>query len=296
MAGHPNNLDYLPVMLWYPGSANPLPGIFGYRLIYAGDGVIGNKWSNYRAPPYRAGHHSIQRVIAGSGAIEVDGTWHALRPGMVVVVPGHRWLRRRGDAGLHLRFAGFVVEPASADFALGACPVPVVAEAADAAVLKAGLVAALALMRGPTPVTVARVVAGLVVAGALLGEHSTGPLPVPIPPAVQRACAFLDRSYRDTPSLAAVAAAAGRSANHLHQAFRAALGCTPATYAERLRLRDAQLLLADPGLPIAEVAQRCGYDDPFHFSRVVKRVYGSSPRALRQRLEGFVCLGRPQGP
>ena len=42
MAGHPNNLDYLPVMLWYPGSANPLPGIFGYRLIYAGDGVIGN--------------------------------------------------------------------------------------------------------------------------------------------------------------------------------------------------------------------------------------------------------------
>ena len=160
-------------MLWCSASAVPLPGALGYRLLLAGEGEYGTDWSTKGVSPYRSACHSIQVVLAGSGAIQIDGTWHPLRSGETVVVPGHRWLRRRGRVGLRLRFANFTVEPTRVDFDLGACPGLVVAGPADAAVLSGCLLAA--LRGGPsTPAAGARVVAGLAVACALLAEGAAG--------------------------------------------------------------------------------------------------------------------------
>jgi AraC-like DNA-binding protein len=271
-------------MLWLPGSRLPLPGPAGFRLVNAGEGEVGRAWTS-PATPYRAEHPSIQWVLAGRGAIAVDGAWQALEAGAITLIPGHRWLRRRGEAGLRLRWVGFTIEPPRADRELGACPGAVVVAPAQRPPLEAGVLAALALVRGEaSPAATARALAGLATACALLAEAGGGQVPPPLPPPVARAVDLLDRHYRRNPPLAELARAAGRSPNHLHQAFRAALGCTPAAYAEQLRLRDAQVLLADPALTVAEVARRCGYADPFHFSRVVRRACGASPLALRRRL------------
>lgn len=43
----------------------------------------------------------------------------------------------------------------------------------------------------------------------------------------------------------------------------------------------AEHLLRTTDLPLAEVAERCGYPDPLHFSRVVRRHFGMAPRRLR---------------
>jgi AraC-like DNA-binding protein len=68
-------------------------------------------------------------------------------------------------------------------------------------------------------------------------------------------------------------------------AFRAAFlrctGATPRAWLERRRIAHAATLLRDAGLPVAAAAAEVGYDDPFHFTRVFRRVMGRSPRAWR---------------
>jgi AraC-like DNA-binding protein len=36
-------------------------------------------------------------------------------------------------------------------------------------------------------------------------------------------------------------------------------------------------------LTVAEIADRCGFQSPFHFSRLVNQLHGCSPRAVRSR-------------
>lgn len=57
----------------------------------------------------------------------------------------------------------------------------------------------------------------------------------------------------------------------------------------RLRVNLAvDLLISAPDLLVKQVAERAGFDDPFHFSRVFKRIQGISPAAFR-RMHG--CTG-----
>lgn len=70
-------------------------------------------------------------------------------------------------------------------------------------------------------------------------------------------------------------------------AFRAAVhrltGRSPRAWLEQRRFERARSLLLSTDRPIARIAAACGYDDPFHFSRVCRRLTGLSPRRLRQQ-------------
>lgn len=63
------------------------------------------------------------------------------------------------------------------------------------------------------------------------------------------------------------------------------LGDTLQRSAEREKMAWACALLSDRSLPfsISEVSDRVGYNDPLYFSKVFKRHFGQSPRALRNR-------------
>ena len=64
-------------------------------------------------------------------------------------------------------------------------------------------------------------------------------------------------------------------------AFRAATGRSPRDYLEARRIRSAQHLLLGTDRPIAAVAAAVGFEDPYHFSRVFRRVVGKAPRMYR---------------
>lgn len=64
-------------------------------------------------------------------------------------------------------------------------------------------------------------------------------------------------------------------------------GKSPSDWLEDLRFEKAKRLMQDPMLKINSIAMRCGYDDPYHFSRVFKRNSGVSPRAYRQKNLGI---------
>ena len=64
-------------------------------------------------------------------------------------------------------------------------------------------------------------------------------------------------------------------------AFRRTTGELPHRFFEHRRIEAAQQLLSETELSIADIAAACGYEDPFHFSRVCKRVSGKPPSAWR---------------
>lgn len=84
----------------------------------------------------------------------------------------------------------------------------------------------------------------------------------------------------DLPRLARIA---GLSSSRFHAVFRAAFGVAPARWIQERRLGRARELLAGSELPVHEVAQRAGFQDPFHFSRIFKRREGLAPVAYRER-------------
>ena len=69
----------------------------------------------------------------------------------------------------------------------------------------------------------------------------------------------------------------------LHRLFTRRYGVAPVQYLGRLRMRLALELLAETQLPIADVAVRCGLPDHSHFSKLIARHTGFSPRVYRQK-------------
>ncbi len=100
---------------------------------------------------------------------------------------------------------------------------------------------------------------------------------------VDRALRHMEEHLGDPDCLAGAHAAAGLSRNALIYQFRERLGTTPARYLWRLRTERGVAMLGDTGLTVAEIAERCGFANPFHFSRLVRRIQGMNPTEVRRR-------------
>ncbi|MBE1203415.1 helix-turn-helix domain-containing protein [Aminobacter carboxidus] len=57
-------------------------------------------------------------------------------------------------------------------------------------------------------------------------------------------------------------------------------------FAKELTVTHGRQLLLHSDLPVMEIAERCGYKNPYHFSRQIRLHFGRSPTELRLR-EGY---------
>ncbi|MEI2454305.1 AraC family transcriptional regulator [Lysobacter firmicutimachus] len=97
--------------------------------------------------------------------------------------------------------------------------------------------------------------------------------------------------------IADLARAAGVHPVHLAREFRRHYRCAPGDYLRRLRLERALSALADPRLPLAEVAAQAGYADAAHLGHAFRRGYGLTPgdyRRLRAALLPRAQVARRQ--
>jgi len=88
--------------------------------------------------------------------------------------------------------------------------------------------------------------------------------------------------------LARLAARRNLSVSSLQKQFRRVLGDSPGEYILRCRLEKAVELLCQPGLRIAEIAERTGFSDPFAFGKAFRKRYRLSPGEYRKRLSPAV--------
>lgn len=68
----------------------------------------------------------------------------------------------------------------------------------------------------------------------------------------------------------------------LSKRFRQELGVTVGRYIENLVFTQAQYMLRDPSLSIAQVSERLGFCDQFYFSSRFKRRFSQSPQSFRK--------------
>ncbi len=85
-------------------------------------------------------------------------------------------------------------------------------------------------------------------------------------------------------TLAELGRALGQSESHLRARFRALTGISLGSHLRALRIQKACNLLHSTALPIGTVAEQCGFESVYSFSRTFKIARGISPRAYRQGL------------
>jgi len=86
---------------------------------------------------------------------------------------------------------------------------------------------------------------------------------------------FADPALR----LGDVAARAGVSRNHLSWEFARETGETLTEYLSRVRIEEAKRLFSSTSMKVYEVAEKVGFGNVEHFSRVFKKLAGASPSA-----------------
>lgn len=115
-------------------------------------------------------------------------------------------------------------------------------------------------------------------------DWSQTPQAEPVPDWLMRVRGMLEENYTQRITLADLASAASKSIPHISSEFRKHFHCAPVEYLIHLRMREAIHLLPDINLNITQIAERVGYEDIYHFSRLFKKHCGISPMNMRKRL------------
>jgi len=100
----------------------------------------------------------------------------------------------------------------------------------------------------------------------------------------RRARTIIEQQYPHLPGIGAVARALAVSGEHLRQRFQAAYGESPSRALIRRRCEAARHMLGWSELPIGVIAERCGFRNPYHFSRQFRKEIGHSPSDERRRV------------
>lgn len=103
---------------------------------------------------------------------------------------------------------------------------------------------------------------------------------------VRKSMEWIRRHAAEPLTLPEMARRAGLSVPHYCALFKKHAGTSPVRYLLSLRLQRACELLDQSEAPVRSVAEACGFENPFHFSRSFKSHIGMSPRTYRNEVKG----------
>lgn len=99
---------------------------------------------------------------------------------------------------------------------------------------------------------------------------------------LQSLAAYIGTHYADELTIEGLSRIACMGTTKLKRCFKACFGCTVADYVQKVRLDQAEHLLAYTELPVAEVAQAVGYAAAGHFADLFRRAKGMLPMEYRR--------------
>ncbi|MDR1393032.1 MAG: AraC family transcriptional regulator [Bifidobacteriaceae bacterium] len=97
---------------------------------------------------------------------------------------------------------------------------------------------------------------------------------------------FLQDHIGQRHAVADLAARVNLSPSHFAALFRRSTGLSVNRYQIRLAMNRARVLLDGTDLPVASIAVRAGFSDPFYFSRQFRAIHGLTPSQFRAGHKG----------
>ena len=98
---------------------------------------------------------------------------------------------------------------------------------------------------------------------------------------IQRSIDFMHKNLAKKLRLGDLANIAGMSPGYYGMFFRKNRDNTPVDYFNRLKIQKACELLKTADLPVGKIGESVGFTDPYYFSRLFKKMMGTSPRSYR---------------
>lgn len=101
-------------------------------------------------------------------------------------------------------------------------------------------------------------------------------------PIIQKIIAYIETDVSTDLSLKAFAKYLNINASYLSTLFSTEVGMPLSEYVNNSRIFHAKKLLLGTNLPIKSIAEQCGFSDTHYFSRVFRKVEGTTPNAYRK--------------
>lgn len=230
--------------------------------------------------------HAVELLEVGAWEVLCGRRWVTARAGTLVAYgPGQTGGIRATGGGPHGKyFADFRGNGAGNELrAAGLCDRPVrhLADWRPLADLYEQLLSCAALpASGQAKLTA-------VLLAALLARVAAQPDTAP-PPTAQRRLVFercrdyLVTHYASVRGPGAAARACRVGPEYLARIFREHAGQTPSQFLARLRMHHAARLLQQSDLTVKAAGRAVGFEDPYHFSRVFKKIHGVAPRNFKR--------------
>lgn len=275
-----SDLDREEILFHTPGR---LAGALPYALQVAGLGL-----AHPGQEPVRKRYHDhvLVHALAGRGRVEIGGAVHVVEPGQVLWLDTSRPYAHGASGAEPWRYLWMGLRGTGLDALYGLLDVqrhPVFASGSGQSVA-AAFKQVLDLARG---VDAAGDAAANAAIAAILGELATQRLgstaagaatpDLRIAGVIEALQADMVRDW----TIEDMAKLTGLSGSQLFRRFRQATGTTPMDFLRQARITASKHLLSQTGLAVSDIAARCGYRDPYHFSRDFRRLTGASPSRFR---------------
>jgi AraC-like DNA-binding protein len=132
--------------------------------------------------------------------------------------------------------------------------------------------------------------------GLLLQLHEQPVLKSPIPDYLRVPLENLVDKLKENPELSwdfeKEASECGVSYPHFRRIFNQRYNLPPGKFLILQRLRKATFMLSESDEQISSVAEMCGFDDQFYFSRLFKKYYHFSPVRYRREFRGIASSAK----
>jgi len=100
---------------------------------------------------------------------------------------------------------------------------------------------------------------------------------------LKRAIAYMERNYKEKITIDAVCGELAVSPSYIGKLFKAGKGSSPSAYLNRYRIEQSSRLLRETALPIHQIAQESGFNDPKFYYVCFKRYNGITPGEYRSK-------------
>ncbi len=261
--------------------ASPVRGARAVTLAFGGREVCRRDYGLRRDA---FGYFGVEFVLEGAGSVSIDGRMRALGPGAVYAYGPDSKLEIASDPARPLvkYFSCWIGSGVGGRLDRARVPVGSLVTLAAAGEVRSVFEDLIREGQWHAPLT--REVCAVLGELLLLKIEAAAIAPAGDDPArtnFLRCKSLIDANADRFLSLEDIAEAAGCDVSTVCRLFRRFQDTSPYQYLLRRKMNFAAEYLMESGGLVKEAAQRVGFADPYHFSRVFKAVHGVAPRELR---------------